>query len=278
MTDQRSLKLVDNPDTPPEQENLFGLEIVEWSEANTGTVHLKAFALASDGMEYAIKRVSDGVDSGAKVKFPKLIPASEWFCYKLAEKCGIATPVCRLLFDPETKEYVFGSRIELAASQQKDHRPLMISLLKKPTSVLLKQLWQIQAFDQFVYNIDRHINNYLYSQGRYGVTVQAFDFSLSAFVFGWPTFTNEALPSDCNTVVNWNAIKDLTGVTADYKEAAFNVLDRLAALKSEHIEQIIAEMPEEWLHQSLMENLINWWDSRERIDKIELIRAEIGNE
>ncbi|MCU8326576.1 hypothetical protein M2G58_21545 [Vibrio vulnificus] len=260
-----------------QQQDLFGLEICEWTNSGTTTAHLQSFAIASDGMEYAVKRVNDGVESQIKVNYPMLIPASEWLCYKIAEKAGIATPQCRLLYDKEKQEYVFGSRIELAASQG-DHSHYMVTLLREANPYLLKQLWAIHAFDQFVYNIDRHINNYLYTRGRHAVTVQAFDFSLAAFVFGWPKFVKKELPEDCNTVVNWKAIKQLTGVTADYKEAALKVLERLEALPVEHVKQIVSEMPKEWLNDGLVETLMKWWVSPDRLEKIEYIRSEINND
>lgn len=264
--------------TPQEQRELFGLDIIEWTNSGTETAHLKSFAIASDGMEYAVKRVIDGQESQLKVKQPLLIPASEFVCYKLAEKCGISTPPCRLLRDTENNEYVFGSQIETGAiDANKNCVNLFILKLKEGNPYFIKQLWAIYAFDQFIYNVDRHINNYLYTQNRHAVTVKAFDFSLSSLVLGWPVDT-ELLPSGCNTLGVRNLIIQIAGSDLNFKAAAYSVLDRLEKIKSDHLKIILGEMPSDWISETITHRLLSWWDSDDRLIRIQSIREKIGND
>lgn len=265
-----------NQSVEQEQTELFGLEVVQWINTGAKTAHLRAFAIASDGFEYAVKRTSDGVNS--RVKFPNQIPASEWFCYKLAEKCGIATPPCRILYDEAKDEYVFGSRIELASSNHVGcHLSVFLDNVKKAEKVFLNQLCSIYAFDQFIYNIDRHVNNYLYLRSRHAQTLQAFDFSLAAFIFGWPDSNTNRLPSNSTTVKSWGIIKQLAKIPDSAKESAERVLEKLERIQIHHIESIFSEMPESWINQPLYEALKKWWSSNDRNARIQAIKQEIKN-
>lgn len=100
-------------ETHPEQGNLFELEFNDYTPSGIGTAHLTGFAIASDAMEYAVKSMRGNIS--VPVQNPMQVPAAEWFCTNLAEKCGIATPVCKVLKCMSDGEYVFGSRIEHAA-------------------------------------------------------------------------------------------------------------------------------------------------------------------
>ncbi len=263
---------------PNEQQELFGLDIVEWTNSGTETAHLKSFAIASDGMEYAVKRVIDGQESQLKVKQPLLIPASEFLCYKLAEKCGISTPQCRLLLDKENGEYVFGSQIETGAiGANQNCANLFITKLKEGNPHFIKQLWAIYAFDQFIYNVDRHINNYLYTQSRHATTVKAFDFSLSSLVLGWPADT-DLLPDGCNTIGVRKIIVEINGSDLNFKAAAYSILDKLERITPEHLQLIIAEIPEGWIGEPVVHKLLSWWKSDGRINRIRRIREEIEND
>ncbi|MCS5968736.1 HipA domain-containing protein [Klebsiella variicola subsp. variicola] len=93
------------------QEPLFSLEVIDYRPA-MGTAHLRHTVIASDGLEYAIKGVTDGEASVLTgVPHPKQIPASEWLCTKLAEVSGIPTPACRVIKDIETGENFFWFQI-----------------------------------------------------------------------------------------------------------------------------------------------------------------------
>ncbi|GKW24368.1 hypothetical protein [Pectobacterium punjabense] len=259
------------------QEPLFSLEVVNYRPA-MGTAHLRHTVIASDGLEYAIKGVTDGDASALTwAPHPKQIPASEWLCTKLAEVSGIPSPICRVIQDKSTGEYFFGSRYDLAASSTPVDEINFIMELTSDSPILRKQLWGIYAFDQFVFNIDRHLNNYLYTKSREGnLTVQAFDFSLSAMVMGWPNKTDNALiPIGYNTTNNWQTIKGLTNADGTCKESALSVLDKIAVLSPEFINKIFCEMPGGWINLLQKEALIAWWGSSGKDRRLEAIRGEV---
>lgn len=258
----------------PEQGHLFELEFSDYTPSGLGTAHLSGFAIASDEMEYAVK--STGGNTPFPVQNPAQVPAAEWFCTNLAEKCGIATPVCKILKCVANGEYAFGSRIEHAAWKSGLNAAQWVQLLSNANESLKKQLWAIYAFDQFVHNVDRHLNNYLYMQNTRGqVIVKTFDFSLSSFVLGWPRSTSATLPSDSNTNVNWRAAKTLIGETDELRLVALNVLDRIEMIGVGTISDILDSMPRDWLPPMQKELILRWWGSHERVERLNAIRLEI---
>ena len=82
----------DGQQSPTEPRPLFGLEIEEWTPPNGVTGHLRSFAIANDGLEYAVKSIQDGQASNLSVQSPELVPATEWLSSKLAEACGLPSP------------------------------------------------------------------------------------------------------------------------------------------------------------------------------------------
>lgn len=261
------------------QEDFFGLEVDYYRPALLGTAHLRRTAIASDSQEYAIKGITDG--EASKINpgiFPTQIPASELLCTKLAEKCGLPTPPCRVLKDKSTGEFFFGSRYDLAASATPVQQIEFIDCLQGNSQLLRKQIWAIYAFDQFVFNIDRHLNNYLYSKNREGLmTVQAFDFSLSAMVMGWPNKTsNSLLPTTCRTVTNWAVLKSLTAHDKDCSDSALAILDRLTQIHDGIISSIFSEMPIEWINPLQRDALLAWWAGNDRHSRIAAIRMEVS--
>ena len=55
------------------------------------------------------------------------------------------------------------------------------------------------------------------------------------------------------------------------------VLDNLIALPSANIELIIAEHPENWLTNGEKNWIIPWWNSPNRLDRINRIKEDIVN-
>lgn len=260
------------------QDNLFSLEVVSIRPVlGERTAHLKHTVIASDGWEYAVKCCKDGEDSLAKVaKNPTLVPASEWLCTKLADMCGIATPHCKIIHDPNTKIDYFGSRYDLSAASTPMNEMTFAEHLCT-SDALKRQVWAIYAFDQFIFNIDRSLSNYLYSTGRDGqVIVQAFDFGLSSMVMGWPNRTGDILlPYGCPTTDKWNSVRKLTGCQASCKESGLAILDNLSKVSSDSVEFICNAMPTAWLNPLQKSALTSWWMSENRHNRIEAVRKEV---
>ncbi|WP_035943366.1 HipA family kinase [Kosakonia radicincitans] len=267
----------DGRQSPTEPQPLFGLEIEEWTPPNGSTGHLRSFAIANDGLEYAIKSLEDGQASSLNVYSPELVPAAEWFCSKLAEACGLPSPPCRILLEPVSNQYVFGSRIDLAAYRGALEIPQWRNLLVNSNVQMRKQLWSIYAFDQFIYNVDRHINNYLYVTNRQqSVAIQAFDFSMSGLAMGWPNRTGVLLlPEDSKTTLVWSIIKAVIGSDPEYHKSAENLLSKLSSMDISIIQGILNAMPDTWLPVLRRDALLTWWDSEEKQDRIDIIDKEV---
>lgn len=274
----KKLEKEDDPsqNEAPEQGNLFELEFNDYTPSSLGTAHLSGFAIASDEMEYAVKGSTSNIT--IPVQNPSQVPAAEWFCTNLAERCGIATPVCKVLKCISDGEYVFGSRIELAAWKSGLNDAQWISILFTANESLKKQLWAIYAFDQFVHNIDRHFNNYLYMKNsRDQVIVKTFDFSLSSFVIGWPRSTTSTLPTDSSTCINWSVAKQFIGDTEELRKVGLNVLDKIERIGVDAISDILNGMPEDWMPPMHKDYLIKWWAGEGKTERINAIRLEISS-
>lgn len=268
----------DNPEQLGIQEPLFSLDVVELRPVIGGTAHLRYTAIASDGYEYAVKSVRDGDDSEVKVPYPSLVPASEWFCTKLAEVSGIPTPTCRVLKNTDSGEFLFGSQYDLSALSTPIQQAEVTDSLRSGESPLLRrQFWAIYAFDQFIFNKDRHLNNYLFSKNRDGSYIcKAFDFSISSMVAGWPTRINGSLlPDSCNTAINWNIIKHLTSFDPVCKEYALKVLEYVGQIDVNFINNIFEQMPSTWDFPLQRQALTTWWGSKEKDIRLNLVRNEV---
>jgi len=260
------------------QEPLLSLEVVSMRPALGGTAHLKNTVIASDGLEYAVKSVKDGDTSELKgLPNPKQIPASEWLCTRLGEMCGLPTPPCRVIYCTTTDEYFFGSRYDLAASSRPEDEVDFASSLMGPSPILRKQVWAIYAFDQFVFNIDRHLKNYLYTKNRDGdITVQAFDFSLAAMVMGWPNKIGDGLiPPGYHTTNYWNSVKSLTYNDKTCRDSALQLLDKISSVNADVIERIFLEMPGQWINPLHRDALTSWWGSSGRNERVNAVKAEV---
>ncbi len=260
------------------QEPLLALEVEELRPVLSGTAHLRNTVIASDGLEYAVKGVTDGEASELQgLPNPRQIPASEWLCTKLGEMCGLPTPVCRVIFDPSSNQHFFGSRYDLAASSKPQDEIDFASSLMGPSSILRKQVWAIYAFDQFVFNIDRHLGNYLYTKNRDGdVTVQAFDFSLAAMVMGWPNKVGDGLiPPGYHTTNYWNSVKSLTYNDNTCRNSAIKILDNINKVHVDEINRIFSEMPGSWINPLHREALTSWWVSPGKNERINAVKSEV---
>lgn len=260
------------------QEPLLALEVEIMRPALGGTAHLKNTVIASDGLEYAVKSILDGETSELKgLPNPRQIPASEWLCTRLGEMCGLPTPICRVIYDNASDQHFFGSRYDLAASSKPQDEINFAASLMAPSPLLRKQVWAIYAFDQFVYNIDRHLGNYLYTKNRTGdVTVQAFDFSLAAMVMGWPNKVGSSLiPAGYNTTNYWNSIRAMTYNDSTCRDSALRILDNINKIHADDIERVFLEMPGSWINPLHREALTSWWAGSGKNERISSVKQEV---
>ena len=239
--------------------HMFPLKLIRADPSSLGTADCDYIGRAEDGLDYAVKTVT---------KNPAT-PAAEWFCYKLAAFCNIATPQCAQILMPDSS-LAFGSTWDGGVVNDfviKQH--IIDGTLS--AGLLADRLSAIFALDLFVYNPDRHFDNYLFIHGRAEYAVKAFDFSQAWTANGWP-LPGLLLPTACNTM---NTYKALVVRQPFDLAAAKSVLAKLRTIPVTSIASILGEMPPAWMAAQFRADISKWWDSVDRTTRIDGILQEL---
>lgn len=227
------------------QLSIFPKTIVRTETVSFGTADCSTMGVADNGEEFVLKRLCNG----------SMVPASEWICSSLAVAAGLAVPTFEIV-TLDDGEMAFGSHWDNLLKSS-DIRETWIRKLPLPEN-FSAHLSRIYAFDQFVYNQDRHLNNYFF---RYGSkpgnppVLLAPDYSRALFAAEFPP--PDRLPR-CNTV---NVARFVLGNYGWEPNQANTVLNRLEIIPFEKVKLIVDEMPDSWLSQSHKEKFIQWWQN-----------------
>ncbi len=122
-----------------------------------------------------------------------------------------------------------------------------------PLSSFLSKLY---AFDMMIFNEDRHFGNYMFIQDGLTPRPFAFDFGRGLF-WSWP-FLEFPAPTSYTRVCG-RILRNKHGFDL---AAAESILDRLAALSTETIEEFVKEMPRDWLAPQRQAEFLDWWSGR----------------
>lgn len=241
---------------------LLRVNIRACDPADLGSADADLIGMGDDGFDYVIKTIE---------KTPN-VPASEWFCHRLAELCGIVTPQYSILNIPGKKP-AFGSLYDSAFEKNESViQDILFGKLK--SNILAERLSAIYAFDLFVHNDDRHFGNYMFTKAMtHGYSVKAFDFSRAWLHQGWP-LPNLPLQPHCNTVVRFRELMQHHHFDLNAAEV---VLDHLSGLEINSIQAIYNEMPNEWLSKNDRKKLVKWWSSKDKGNRIEFVRGGLKN-
>lgn len=231
------------------QRPLFPLELTELFQSDQGSADLKLIGRATNGKDYAIKTVQDSV-SGK-------VPASELFCYELANQLQIATPDYQLI-SMRDSTLAFGSAWEGGVILLTDQAKIMDMLtgLNKPSNIV-QALSKIYALDVFVNNIDRHIGNYLFRDGYKSTIILAMDFSRA-----WYEVNPYSYEAAEDTSLNTDKIIKILRLLGCYdSNVALNTLEKIENIPQDTIRQILSLMPTGWLDLTEESDFIQWWSS-----------------
>jgi hypothetical protein len=234
---------------------------IKWCDpVGLGTVDASGICRCDDGCDYVVK---DGSKNSAT-------PHDEWFCTRLAENVGIPSPPC-LVIERQDGSLVFGSRWEGGVAS--DPWWEMVKRDEIVLSDIRSALSRIYAFDHFIHNEDRHLNNFLFRRQRQGWAVLAFDYSRAWLANGMPL---PALPFPPNkkTMMARRFLVHEFGEYID-KDEACGTLQKIANVKETHVLQSIDGHPKSWLSDSEKDKIIGWWRSQARIDRIDQIHQGI---
>lgn len=236
---------------------------IQWRDpANLGSLDSAGSCRCDDGCEYVLKDTSDH----------PLMPHSEWFCTKLAEAVGIACPPCAVIRD-ESGVFLFGSRWEGGISSEKWWELLYAGEIDP--DIIYPVLSRVLAFDLFVHNDDRHLNNFLTRESRNSYSLLAFDFSSSWAIHRIPPL-DLPLQKEALTLRAHRKMKNMFGDFLDI-DCVNETIDRISDVSSVTIQNIINQHPREWLSAAEESDILSWWDSDLRANRLDGIREGIGN-
>lgn len=219
---------------------------------------------ADDGFRYYAKGDAHG----------RPVRASEWISTHIAEAVGVTSPGA-VTMQMLSGEVVFGSRrIPSVASRLETQAFLTtpsVGNVGQNLPSLGSLLSKIYALDLFLFNDDRHLDNYL-SVNDSGVRrLYTFDFSRALF-WHWPW---NGFPAPmCNTRQCGAMLRKLHGFDP---VAANSVLDALAGLGPSSVEGIINQMPVDWLPTALRAEFMNVWTAGVRRSRIDGVRKGLSD-
>lgn len=243
------------------QSSLLPVQIVE-TTTHHSTKHLKIIGTGIDGKKYAVKRVCEQ-DNNC------LIPASELFCYELARTIFLPVPYYEIV-KLKDNELAFGSVWEGGVDFDDALTRVLMGEIETNNPKLI--LSKIYAFDLFVNNTDRHFNNYLVCLKHEKHSIIAFDFSM-AWYAGVDPFGYQALNPEYDTYQHHKIIK----ASKHYFDAelAKNTLTEIDKISIDKIEQILRLMPDSWFSMQQRQEVVAWWDSSAKTERITRLKTEI---
>ena len=206
----------------------------------------------------------------------RLIRATEWFCTHLAAHLGIPTPECAILEHPRTSETFFGSQqlsslasdVELSTFLRNPQR----GELGQPAEWPGAYLSGLYAFDLFVSNPDRGMNNFLLN--REGLTRRLCVFDFASVDITVLAGMNFPVASDA-TVHIGRFLRDRHGF---FRQAAFEMIDRLSAVPAETIAGFLKRMPGDWMHAEQREGICELWSGKRLGGRLAALRTGIADE
>jgi hypothetical protein len=217
-----------------------------------------------------------------------LLPASEVFCAALAEACQLPYAGGAWITLPDGRD-AFGSRWEGGAMKPFANSPVPV-IGNRLTRAAIKRQWQritspdvasgIYAFDLFLFNYDRHFNNLLH-QDQNGVrVVRVIDHSRAWWTVAHDLFTLPA-PTQMH---GWpgertiSAFRDIVQWTQFSAQQAMDTLDLIERTPLQWVNNVcVSGIPPGWLPDPVKDNLLQWWSSTDRNQRIDAIRQGLNN-
>ena len=227
-----------------------------------GTADAGPVCRCDDGCEYATK----GTNNHSQV------PHSEWLCTQLGEVIGIAAPPCAVIEMPNG-DLVFGSRWEGGVVPAQPPWWEQVKNGRIPLDNVKEILTKIYAFDHFVHNIDRHAKNFIMRSQRSSEVLMANDYSRAWLVHGFP-LPQTPMDENSNTVKAQRRFTEYFGTYIDPVEAC-STMERIKAIPSSRIQNIIEFHPLVWLDDNLKGRILDWWGNGEMNTRAEHVAKGI---
>jgi hypothetical protein len=182
------------------------------------------------------------------------------------------------VIDMRDGTYVFGSRWEGGVLDPAAAGPWWQRAKAGviPVDDLKPTLSRVYAFDQFVQNVDRHLNNFVVRQQPAGHAMLANDYSRAWIVSGWP-LPPPPLPAGANTVIWQRWLAKDWNVRVVEKDVADEVLELLSKVPKDRVKRIIEDHPTSWLPDHTKTAILDWWASAQMTTRVSQIADGIAD-
>ena len=200
------------------------------------------------------------------------IRASEWFSTHLASHLGFATAPCSVI-ENEVGETFFGSLDQGSTAgvfEAKDFLTIpQKNELGQPSHWPGQYLAQLLAFDMFLNNPDRSIQNFILVSDGAQRRLCAIDFAAVRLA----DLSGHQFPvADSVTMTIGRAVRRTHG---EFPGSMIEMVDRIAAIPLDTIRALTSGMPDDWLSGHQREGLCEHWASATIRDRLSTLRAGI---
>jgi hypothetical protein len=249
-------------ESPVQLDLYYRKAILVYPPPARGTARNPIRARVDDGLDYFLKDDSSGLP----------IRAREWICHRLADSAGLPIVEYRPVVDAGSR-VLFGSRVVLNGGPGGGlHFNLLAGTL--PIAEARTVLASTYAVDIFLGNGDRHANNFIVEPDANTVPrIRVIDFSEATALLD--TTGRAMFPGPAsNTVRTGRVLRARYGFSTVAAELA---LDRLGAVTALQMNAILSEMPVDWIAAAAQNELLAWWSSASRADRITIVRNGLFN-
>lgn len=247
-------------------------------DPGSGTADAGGYAECSDGQTYVLKPAS----------LHPLLPATEAFCETLGIACQLPVTVGAWIQLPDGTE-CYGSRWEgglvrpLSAGTL---MPLQLQMLQR------RRQWQrcsapgiataMFAFDLFVFNCDRHHNNWTFHEQNGQLTARAFDFSRAIWTLSSQGFADLPAPPEMQALPpaaerTCATFRDVSRWAGKDFLLAGQVLQLLERIPPAWVQNQLSSLPAGWIDSATLAATVQWWASPDRQARIDSIRQGLSN-
>lgn len=250
----------------PVQEAMFRARVSTRLPSFPNGKDISFHCIADDGRIYFCKEDSAVVP----------VRAIEWVATSLAHHLGI--PVAEfMVIEDENGDTFFGSRSPERVISNKfelaDHiRRSANDEMGRPRPWMGQFFSKLCAFDLFICNPDRDLQNLILDRdGGLGV-LKAIDFASAAFI---PFPDRKMLIETDPTVLVGEAQRAQFG---SHKQIALEMLDRISSVPVSVLASFVKQMPEDWLPEDQASEFLEVWSSGKIRERVKELKALIENE
>lgn len=202
------------------------------------------------------------------------IRATEWLFTSLANQVGIATAPCSVI-ENDDGETFFGSLDLTGTASIFDVRDFLSKRHRgdfgQPSEWPGQHLSGLYAYDMFVGNPDRSIQNFMLRNDGLNRVVLAIDFASArlADLSGY----NFPIESDATVHVG-RFLRERQGF---YVRSAYEMIDLIAGVPAATIERFLREMPVDWLTKEQGEGICEHWSRKKFHARLMALRSGLAD-